>query len=71
MRTTASSSPSISGGMSGRGYAEILEVGGREHQHLAGAVVAEVVVALPGTSTMLVQRRKSSFSSFGFWVNRL
>ena len=46
MRTTSSSSPSISGGMSGRGCAEILEVGGREHQHLAGAVVPEVVVAL-------------------------
>ena len=28
--------------------AEILEVGGREDEHLAGAVVAEIVVALPG-----------------------
>ena len=30
----------------GARLAEILEVGGREDQHLAGAVVAEVVVAL-------------------------
>ena len=54
----------------GTRLAEVLEVGGREHQHLAGAVVAEVVVALLVASSA-VQFRKSSFSCLAFCVNRL
>ena len=45
--------------------AEILEVGGREHQHLAGAVVAEIVAAL------LVLRRLGPVEEVGFLALRL
>jgi hypothetical protein len=44
MRTTSRSLHAL--GHVGPGLAEVLEVGGREDQHLARAVVAEVVVAL-------------------------
>ena len=52
-------------GQVGPRLAEVLEVGGREHQHLAGAVVAEEVVALLARLDKLAQCRKSSFSCLG------
>jgi len=44
---------------------EIFEVGSREHEHLTRSVVAEIVIALL-VLRRSVQRRKSSFSPFGF-----
>ena len=50
--------------------AEILEIGSGEDQHLAGAVVAEIIVPCLYFE-VFVQLRKSSFSPLGFWVKRL
>ena len=58
------------GGMSGRGDAEILEIGGGIDQHLAGAVVAVDVVALAGRHHLRPGGEIGS-SSFGFCVKRL
>jgi len=46
MRTTSSSSRSISAGMSGRGWRKSSKSAAEKDEHLAGAVVAEVVAAL-------------------------
>lgn len=54
----------------GPGFKEILEIGGREDQHLAGAVAA-IVVVTGAWRGHFIQRAKSCFSSLGFWVNRL
>jgi hypothetical protein len=51
-------------------FEEVLEVGGGEHQHLAGAVVAQEVgaaVQLDAGGPLL----EVVSSSLGFWVNRL
>jgi hypothetical protein len=55
----------------GARLAEVLEVGRGEHQHLAGAVVAQQVVALAGRTIFGPALEVGQLLALGFWVNRL